>query len=55
MSEIEDDKMMEVSAVISEASTSLINRLCHESHSEYRSIHGNLGDLINYDGCLSPV
>ena len=55
MSEIEDDKMMEVLAVISEAESSLINRLCHESHSEYRSIHGNLGDLLHYDGCLSPV
>ena len=32
-SEIEDDKMMEASAAISEAESSLINRLCHESYS----------------------
>ena len=53
MSEIEEDKMMEMSAVISEAESSLIDRLCHESHSEYRSIHGDLGDLLHEDGCLS--
>ena len=53
MSEIEEDKTMEVSAVISEAESSLIDRLCHESHSEYRSIHGDLGYLLHEDGCLS--
>ena len=53
MSEIEDDKMMEVSAVISEAEASLIDRLYHESHSEYRSIHEDLGDLLHDDGCVS--
>ena len=53
MSEIEEDKMMEVSAVISEAESSMIDRLFHESHSEYRSIHGDLGDLLHEDGCLS--
>ena len=52
MSEIDNDKIMEVSVVISEAESSLTNRICHESHSQCRSIHGNLGDLHD-DGCLS--
>ena len=51
MSGIEDDKTIEVSAVISEAKASLIDKLYHESHSEYRSIHGDLGDLLHNDGC----
>ena len=41
--------MMEVLVVIREAESSLINSICHESHSEYRSIHGNLAELL--DGC----
>ena len=53
MSEIEEDKMMEVSAVISEAGPSLINRLCHERDSEHMSIHGDLGDLLHDDASLS--
>ena len=53
MSEIEDYAMMEASTVISEAESSLINRICHESHSEDRSIHGDLGDLLHDDGYLS--
>ena len=53
MSEIEEHKMMEVSAVISEAESSLTTRLFYESHSECESIHGNLGDLLHYYGCLS--
>ena len=53
MSEIEDNKMMEVSAVISEAEASLIDRLCHESHRECRSIRRNLGKLLHEDGCSS--
>ena len=53
MSEIEDDSTMEASAVISEAESSLINRRCNESHSEHRSIHGEIGDLLHEDGCLS--
>ena len=40
--EIEEGKMMEVSALIIEAESSLIDRLCHEIHSEYRYIHRNL-------------
>ena len=53
MPEIEEDKMIEVSTVISKAESSLINRLCHESHSEYGYVHGNLGDLLNDYGCSS--
>ena len=49
MLEIEEDKMMEASAEISEAEASLIDRLCHKSHSECRSIHGDLGDLLHDD------
>ena len=44
MLEIEDDTMMEVSIVISEAESSMMNRLCYESHSKHRSMRGNLGD-----------
>ena len=53
MSEIEDNKMMEVSTVICEAEASLIDRLCHESHRECRSIHRDLGELLHDDGCSS--
>ena len=53
MSEIEEDKTTEASAEISEAEASLIDRLCHESHSECRSIHGDLRDLLHDDGCSS--
>ena len=45
--------MMEVSALISESEESLINRPCHESHSGHRYTHGDLGDLLHGDGCLS--
>ena len=45
--------MMEASVVISEVESSLINRIFHESHSECRSIHRDLGGLLHYDGCLS--
>ena len=30
-----------------------MNKLCHESNSECRSIHGDLGDLLHRDGCIS--
>ena len=38
MSDIEDDEIIEESAVISEVKISLINELFHKSHSEYRLI-----------------
>ena len=50
MSDIEEDKIVEVSSGISEAETSLINRLYYKSHSEYRSIHGDLVDLLHNGG-----
>ena len=53
VSDLEDNELMEVSAVVSEAEVSLVNKLCHESDSEYRSIHGDLGDLLHRDGCIS--
>lgn len=53
MSDAEEDGMMEVLAVISEAKTPLINRLFHESHSECRSTHGDLADLLCNDGYTS--
>ena len=53
MSEIKEDKMTEASEEISEAESSPMSRFCHESHSEFRSIHGNLVDLLHEDGHLS--
>ena len=55
VSKIEDDTMMELSAVISKAESSLTHRLFHESHIECKSIHGDLGDLLYDDGCLSRL
>ena len=40
---------MEVLAVISEAKTSLINKIYHESFSDYRSIHRDIGYLLHND------
>jgi hypothetical protein len=49
MSDIEENTMMDASVVISKDESSLINRLCHESHSEKITIHGDLTDLL-YNG-----
>ena len=43
----EENKMMEASAFVRKDESSLTNRLCHESHSEHRSIHGNLAELLD--------
>ena len=45
--------VIEVSIVISEAKSSLTNKLCHEIHSECGSANGDLGDLLHDDGCVS--
>ena len=52
ISDIEGDEIIEVSAVISKAETSLRNRIFYERHSEYRLIYGNLADLL-YNSCCA--
>ena len=38
--------------MVSEAEESLIEKFCYESHSEYRFIYWDLGNLLHDDGCL---
>ena len=53
VSDLEDNELMEIAAVVSKAEASLVNKLCHQGNSECRSIDGDLGDLLHRDGHIS--
>ena len=53
MLDIEHNSVMEVSTLISEAGSSLTNKIHYESYSEFRHAHRDLGDLLHDDRCAS--
>ena len=53
MLDVEENSVIEVSTVISEAESSLTNKLLYQSQSEHMSTHGCLGEVLHNDVWVS--
>ena len=53
MLDMQCNNIMKVSIGVSKSESSLINKIFYEIYNEFRSIHGDLGDLLHDNGRVS--